>query len=240
MVEGPRRESPFKPLQPQRILPSTFCTSPASSPWPIRPPVSLAGAPQQIHHGVILDASHADRTRLRCSKPSPICSPHQPLDRQDRTFISPLPAAAGACPKPHCGPRATVAMSSSTPCPSTRLASRTIPSPSSLFSTSPSTTKSSIFSSADSVLSTSPASPLSCTTFKRKHGRGLHEAKHGPKRRKVMGRPKNAWTPTRLRKLVRLYLMTNLKVTQIAKVLQAKDFHPRYVSSIASIFTNSQ
>lgn len=41
-----------------------------------------------------------------------------------------------------------------------------------------------------------------------------------------MGRPKNGWTPTRLRKLVRLYLMTNLEVVEIAKVLQTKDFKP--------------
>jgi hypothetical protein len=41
-----------------------------------------------------------------------------------------------------------------------------------------------------------------------------------------MGRPKNGWTPTRLRKLVRLYLMTNLDVVEISKVLRAKGFEP--------------
>jgi len=46
------------------------------------------------------------------------------------------------------------------------------------------------------------------------------------KARKAMGRPKNAWTASRSRKLVRLYLMTSLDVDEIAKVLRTKDFAP--------------
>jgi hypothetical protein len=49
-----------------------------------------------------------------------------------------------------------------------------------------------------------------------------------------MGRPKNDWTPTRLRKLARLYLMTSLEVFEIAKVLQAKDFNPKLVYPASS------
>jgi len=41
-----------------------------------------------------------------------------------------------------------------------------------------------------------------------------------------MGRPRNGWTPTRKRKLVRLYLMTELEVGEIVEVLKAKDFEP--------------
>ncbi len=46
------------------------------------------------------------------------------------------------------------------------------------------------------------------------------------KRVKLMGRPKNNWTPTRKRKLVRLYLMTDLDVGEIVEVLRGKGFQP--------------
>ena len=45
---------------------------------------------------------------------------------------------------------------------------------------------------------------------------------------KPMGRPRNGWTPTRKRKLVRLYLMTDLNVGEIAEVLRGKHFEPWY------------
>ncbi|KAH9216689.1 hypothetical protein DL95DRAFT_387452, partial [Leptodontidium sp. 2 PMI_412] len=45
------------------------------------------------------------------------------------------------------------------------------------------------------------------------------------KRSRLTGRPKNK-TPTRKRKLVRLYRMTELGIEEIASVLQAKDFLP--------------
>lgn len=46
------------------------------------------------------------------------------------------------------------------------------------------------------------------------------------KRRNIIGRPRNDWTRSRSRKLVRLYLMTDLRVEEIVKVLQAKSFSP--------------
>lgn len=49
------------------------------------------------------------------------------------------------------------------------------------------------------------------------------------KRVKRMGRPKNGWTATRKRKLIRLYLMTELDVLEIAQVLRAETFQPWFV-----------
>ncbi|KAF4631724.1 hypothetical protein G7Y89_g6412 [Cudoniella acicularis] len=46
------------------------------------------------------------------------------------------------------------------------------------------------------------------------------------KRRRLTGRPRNDWTPTRLRKLVRLYLLTELDPLEISRLLQADDFSP--------------
>ncbi|KAE8440309.1 hypothetical protein EG329_009451 [Mollisiaceae sp. DMI_Dod_QoI] len=46
------------------------------------------------------------------------------------------------------------------------------------------------------------------------------------KRVKAIGRPKNGWTPSRSRKLVRLYLMSGLNVDEIATVLRTKKFKP--------------
>jgi hypothetical protein len=43
-----------------------------------------------------------------------------------------------------------------------------------------------------------------------------------------VGRPKNAWSLSRKRKLVRLYCLTTLDKTQISKILEASDFGPRY------------
>lgn len=60
--------------------------------------------------------------------------------------------------------------------------------------------------------------------------RGVGNRKYGStqiaKRRRLMGRPRNEWTSTRLRKLVRLYLMTELDVSEISRVLSAGDFQP--------------
>ncbi|KAE8443631.1 hypothetical protein EG329_001489 [Mollisiaceae sp. DMI_Dod_QoI] len=78
---------------------------------------------------------------------------------------------------------------------------------------------------ADSADATNPA-VLSRASTKRKYGHKVHKLEHGPKRQRVMGRPRNGWSPTRLRKLVRLYLMTNLDVIEISKVLRSKDFKP--------------
>lgn len=41
-----------------------------------------------------------------------------------------------------------------------------------------------------------------------------------------MGRSKNAWTPSRLRKLIRMYQMTSLSVDEIVEVLRTRDFKP--------------
>jgi hypothetical protein len=69
-----------------------------------------------------------------------------------------------------------------------------------------------------------PSRPL----MKRKQGSGMLDVtiRAGNKRTKIMGRPRNAWTPSKSRKLVRLYLMTNLSVDEIAIVLRTKDFKP--------------
>ncbi|KAN0102290.1 ankyrin [Hyaloscypha variabilis] len=53
-----------------------------------------------------------------------------------------------------------------------------------------------------------------------------HGSTHIHKRAKRMGRPRNHWTPTRVRKLVRLYLLTSLDVCEIGSVLRADDFQP--------------
>lgn len=101
---------------------------------------------------------------------------------------------------------------------------------------SPSTADSSNFSSPDSI----PDSIPSSTTLylgapkNRKRGRGTHEVKVLQKRRKlvgraknaIQGRPKNDWTCSRRRKLVRLYLMTDLEVDEIVKVLRTDSFEP--------------
>jgi hypothetical protein len=47
---------------------------------------------------------------------------------------------------------------------------------------------------------------------------------------KPAGRPKIAWTSSRKRKLVRLYLLTNLNIHGIQQVLVATDFTPRCVA----------
>ena|SRR6187402_42572 len=61
---------------------------------------------------------------------------------------------------------------------------------------------------------------------KRRAAPQIHVATSALKRMKQMGRPKNGWTPTRKRKLVRLYLMTELDVDEIGEVLRAKGFQP--------------
>jgi hypothetical protein len=61
---------------------------------------------------------------------------------------------------------------------------------------------------------------------KRRKVNAISKTELGRKRQKIMGRPKNSWTPRRLRRLVRLYLMTDLEVTEIAKVLQSTEFQP--------------
>ena len=43
------------------------------------------------------------------------------------------------------------------------------------------------------------------------------------------GRPRNAWNPSRQRKLVRLYTLTLLTKEEIQKVLEAPDFNPRSI-----------
>src|SRR4051794_15908678 len=86
-------------------------------------------------------------------------------------------------------------------------------------STSPSTT--------DSSTLTTPGSYASSPRVA-KRGRELQGEKISKKRKKVIGRPKNDWTPSRRRKLVRLYLMTNLEPKEIARVLRDGSFSPWY------------
>jgi hypothetical protein len=40
------------------------------------------------------------------------------------------------------------------------------------------------------------------------------------------GRPKNAWDPSRRRKLIRLYTLTQLSKDEIKEVLRSDDFNP--------------
>lgn len=95
-----------------------------------------------------------------------------------------------------------------------------------LASVNPSTAGFSVFSTPVSIPSSTSSHAGAPTT--RKRGRGTQEAKISQKRRKVIGRPKNGWTASRRRKLVRLYLMTNLEVNEIAKVLRTENFKPWY------------
>lgn len=92
----------------------------------------------------------------------------------------------------------------------------------------------SIFSrSPDSILDSVPSSTTSPrgSPENRKRGRGTHEVQISQKRTKVMGRPRNGWTASRRRKVVRLYLMTNLEVDEIAKVLRTDNFKTWWIPS---------
>jgi hypothetical protein len=68
----------------------------------------------------------------------------------------------------------------------------------------------------------------SAPTKKRKGASFEHVVTPAGKRTKRMGRPKNGWTATRKRKLIRLYLMTELDVAEISQVLRAENFQPWY------------
>jgi hypothetical protein len=86
-------------------------------------------------------------------------------------------------------------------------------------------------SAAHTTPTTQAASPEYVADKKRKNG-SQEEARAPAQKRlkpKPMGRPRNGWTPTRKRKLVRLYLMTDLNVGEIAEVLRGKHFQPWYV-----------
>jgi hypothetical protein len=89
-----------------------------------------------------------------------------------------------------------------------------------------------------SLYSTIPSnceSPSRLST-KRKHSIGMQHAasRRGNKRAKATGRPgrpRNLWTRSRSRKLIRLYLMSPLDVNEIAAVLRSTDFEPWCVPS---------
>ena len=81
-------------------------------------------------------------------------------------------------------------------------------------------------SAAHAIPTTHAPSPDYVTDKKRKNG-ARDEARAPAQKRlkpKPMGRPRNGWTPTRKRKLVRLYLMTDLNVGEIAEVLRDLTF----------------
>lgn len=44
--------------------------------------------------------------------------------------------------------------------------------------------------------------------------------------KKPVGRPKNLWTPSRCRKLARLYILTTLNVDEVVQALYTKTFAP--------------
>jgi hypothetical protein len=95
---------------------------------------------------------------------------------------------------------------------------------------SPSMASPSIPGSTPRITSTThTTSPNVPADKKRKNGVQDQGRTPAQKRLKSMGRPRNGWTPTRKRKLVRLYLMTELNVGEIAEVLRAKHFQPWYV-----------
>ena len=71
-----------------------------------------------------------------------------------------------------------------------------------------------------------PSNFESLSSTKRKHGIKVHASVHINKRLKTIGRPRNLWTRSRSRKLVRLYLMAGLDVNEIATVLRTEDFKP--------------
>src|ERR1700691_6647195 len=86
-------------------------------------------------------------------------------------------------------------------------------------------------SAAHATPTTQAASAAYVADKKRKNG-SQEEARAPAQKRlkpKPMGRPRNGWTPTRKRKLVRLYLITYLNVGEIAEVLRGKHFQPWYV-----------
>lgn len=64
------------------------------------------------------------------------------------------------------------------------------------------------------------------TVSKKRKGSSYKHVVPVEKKIKRMGRPKNGWTPTRKRKLIRLYLMTDLDVVDIAQVLRREHFQP--------------
>jgi hypothetical protein len=91
-------------------------------------------------------------------------------------------------------------------------------------------TASTLGSAAHATPTTYAPSPDYVADKKRKNG-AQDEARAPAQKRlkpKPMGRPRNGWTPTRKRKLVRLYLMTDLNVGEIAEVLRSKHFQPWY------------
>ena len=90
------------------------------------------------------------------------------------------------------------------------------------------------WSTSSSTGSTS-LTPHSVSSAKRKGSLDKHGTVSGYKRLKPMGRPKNGWTPSKKRKLVRLYVMTELDVGEIAAVIQAKRFQPWLVAIYSTI-----
>ncbi|KUJ20059.1 ankyrin [Mollisia scopiformis] len=72
------------------------------------------------------------------------------------------------------------------------------------------------------------AKPAELVSTKRKYDAFGETFKHDKveNEKKVIGRPKNAWSSSRSRKLVRLYLMTSLNVDEIVEVLRTEDFMP--------------
>ncbi|PVH75127.1 ankyrin [Cadophora sp. DSE1049] len=84
----------------------------------------------------------------------------------------------------------------------------------------------STFPSYGTTTTATPSSTFS-TRFKKRQSTFDNRAViPGKKRSRLMGRPKNDWTPSRKRKLVRLYLMTQLDVDDIGRVLSRKGFIP--------------
>lgn len=52
------------------------------------------------------------------------------------------------------------------------------------------------------------------------------------------GRPKNDWKPSRERKLARLYILSNLNLDEIQKVLRTNGFNPRQeLTNIQGVLT---
>jgi hypothetical protein len=91
---------------------------------------------------------------------------------------------------------------------------------------------SSIFSHSESISSTN-TEWTSEISVQPSHGGHRLDSKSQQKSKRQMGRPPNKWTSTRLRKLTRLYLLTDLELDDIINCLQAEDFQPWSALSVA-------
>lgn len=85
-------------------------------------------------------------------------------------------------------------------------------------------------SSSQASSSSEPCVTPSSVSSRKRTAAGNYAGLSTPKRRKPMGRPRNDWTASRRRKLIRLYLMTELNVGELGATLRSDRFQPWYVN----------